>query len=162
MCRYISWKIKATAHGKFHGEVKPFKAGVILLTESNKFLLVKNYDGKWTFPKGGVEYREDLRNAAARELSEETGIMLPISKLRLFYKYYKHTYFICNARDINYDIEKIHNRNEITAIGWFCFDHYNEYQVAKPTLKILSLIKKEVWANEPASRCIHSLQKDTS
>jgi len=34
----------------------------------------KKDDGSWTIPKGEVEMEEDLRSAAIREFSEETGI----------------------------------------------------------------------------------------
>ena len=50
----------------------------VLLVQGNVFLAVKPYfgSGKWQLPGGGVKMHEDLAAAAARELREETGIVL--------------------------------------------------------------------------------------
>jgi ADP-ribose pyrophosphatase YjhB (NUDIX family) len=45
--------------------------------QENELLLVKrrgSYDGKWCIPCGHVEWDEDIRICAGRELKEETGL----------------------------------------------------------------------------------------
>lgn len=50
-------------------------AGVVPFVEnSRRYLLLKYPQGHWGFPKGHVEPGESLRETAARELTEETGI----------------------------------------------------------------------------------------
>lgn len=51
-------------------------AGVVPFTEGpdHQYLLLKYPQGHWGFPKGHVENGESLRETAARELTEETGI----------------------------------------------------------------------------------------
>lgn len=51
--------------------------GIILFynfPRSRKYLLVKQYQGHWGFPKGHIEKGEKLIETAVRELKEETGI----------------------------------------------------------------------------------------
>jgi len=42
--------------------------------------MVKNRRGAWTFPKGRVEEKENLEEAALREVEEETGIKAEIER----------------------------------------------------------------------------------
>lgn len=52
-------------------------AGVILYrqgSQGREYLLLQHLEGHWGFPKGHIEKEEDLREAACRELREETGI----------------------------------------------------------------------------------------
>jgi ADP-ribose pyrophosphatase YjhB (NUDIX family) len=48
-------------------------AGGLVVNENDQFLLIYTR-GKWTLPKGGVEWRESPEDAAIREVTEETGI----------------------------------------------------------------------------------------
>lgn len=58
------------------------RARVWLSNEEGKILLVKSWFGhqRWSLPGGGVEKGETLRQAARRELEEETGIILDEDK----------------------------------------------------------------------------------
>ncbi|MGB8816264.1 MAG: NUDIX domain-containing protein [Minisyncoccia bacterium] len=57
------------------------KAGCVVLNENNEVLLVSSDGGKiWTFPKGHAENGETLEEVALREVKEETGYGVEISK----------------------------------------------------------------------------------
>jgi len=53
-------------------------AGVaVLILEGSRLLLVRrkgSYEGQWCIPCGHVEWDEDVREAAVREVLEETGL----------------------------------------------------------------------------------------
>lgn len=56
--------------------------------ERNRLLLCRiapgatdRYDGWWTLPGGGIEHGEDPRDAALRELTEETGLVGELTDL---------------------------------------------------------------------------------
>ena len=56
----------------------------IILNEENKMLLVKqHHEGKdiWMVPGGGIEDNESSREAAVREVKEETGLDIEVEKL---------------------------------------------------------------------------------
>jgi ADP-ribose pyrophosphatase YjhB (NUDIX family) len=49
----------------------------VIIIQDGKLLLVKrrgSYDGMWCIPCGHVEWDEDIRSCARRELQEETGL----------------------------------------------------------------------------------------
>lgn len=56
----------------------------IVLDENNRMLLVKqHHDNKdiWMVPGGSIEEGEGIRQAAAREIMEETGLEIKVGKL---------------------------------------------------------------------------------
>ncbi|MFA5827687.1 MAG: NUDIX domain-containing protein [Candidatus Paceibacterota bacterium] len=58
---------------------KEKSCGVILMlrkdNSENKFLILLQTDGHWSFPKGNEREGETARETALRELKEETGII---------------------------------------------------------------------------------------
>ena len=73
-----------------------FSSGGIVYKKTNKrfeiLFILDPYD-KWTFPKGQIEENETKIGAAAREVSEETGIKIKDLRIK------KH------VGDINYDFK---------------------------------------------------------
>ena len=61
-------------------------AAVVIWDDSNRILLVKRGPsatraGLWSIPAGYVDYGEDVREAAARELFEETGLTAEVGEV---------------------------------------------------------------------------------
>lgn len=63
----------------------PKVAAVVLVTENGRVLMVKRavdpQGGKWALPAGYIDYGEDPREAARREVAEETGLEVAITRL---------------------------------------------------------------------------------
>jgi len=63
----------------------PKVAAVVAVTKNDQLLLVKRGVspelGKWSMPGGYIDYGEDPREAAIREVHEETGLHVQITQL---------------------------------------------------------------------------------
>lgn len=67
-------------------------AGGVVIGPHGKVLLVLQRDRTWSLPKGHIKKNEDPRNAAAREITEETGIQdLQLIKILKSYTRYRLT-----------------------------------------------------------------------
>lgn len=72
-------KIKPRLKRRAVGErvERELSAGGVVFRRSQRgleFAMIKDSYGKWTFPKGHVEAKEDIEEAAARETLEELGL----------------------------------------------------------------------------------------
>lgn len=55
--------------------------GGIVENEKGEILLVKTINGGWVFPGGQVEVGENLVDALAREVKEESGVNIEVGSL---------------------------------------------------------------------------------
>lgn len=63
---------------------RPASAGVIIENNAGEALVLKaHYKPYWSFPGGWIEHGQTPRQAALRELAEETGIEVSESDLKL-------------------------------------------------------------------------------
>lgn len=90
-CPYCGMLLKTINDGdknrKFCSDCKqkhyrnPTVGVAIIVLKDNRILLVKrlgSYEGMWCIPCGHLEWDEDVRRAAAREITEETGLEVSI------------------------------------------------------------------------------------
>ena len=59
--------------------VEEVSAGGVVIF-GNAILLLKKFNGDWVLPKGRVEKNENIREAAIREVMEESGVKAEIIK----------------------------------------------------------------------------------
>jgi 8-oxo-dGTP diphosphatase len=77
-------RMKCPACGFVHYR-NPAPAAGVVVREGGRVLLVRRrfdpYRGKWSIPSGFIEYEEDVRSTAVREVREETGLAVEIDAL---------------------------------------------------------------------------------
>ena len=132
--------------------VPEFSCGGVVL-EGNKVLLVqvKSMKGRkiWTFPKGHIEPGETPRQAALREVLEETGykasILKPMLKVRYAFtlkgKYVKKVVQWYLMKKLG-RIGK-HDPSEILAINWVSISKAKEMVEYPSDLRLLDIIERE-------------------
>ena len=129
-----------------------FSCGGVIL-ENNKVLLVqvKSMKGRkiWTFPKGHIEQGETPRQAALREVLEETGYKASIIKPLLKVRYA----FTLKGRYVRkvvqwYLMKKLgrigkHDPSEILGINWVSINKAKEMVEYPSDKRLLELVEEE-------------------
>ena len=129
-----------------------FSCGGVML-DGNKVLLVqvKSMKGRkiWTFPKGHIEAGETPRQAALREVLEETGyragILRPLLKVRYAFtlkgKYVKKVVQWYLMKKLG-RIGK-HDPSEIIAINWVSLSKAKEMVEYPSDIRLLEIVDDE-------------------
>jgi 8-oxo-dGTP pyrophosphatase MutT (NUDIX family) len=119
--------------------------GIIKCSTTGKYLLVKGFTGKWSFPKGHREKNESPQECAKREIYEETGIVIDDIKD-------KKATFVSIYYYFNFDFkEEVQTNpidtNEVKDIKWFLPEETETINKNKDVnvffSKLLNNIKKE-------------------
>ncbi|WP_096155575.1 MULTISPECIES: NUDIX hydrolase [Bacillus] len=93
-------------------------AAVIVLNEQNELLLIKGPRRGWEMPGGQVEEGESFTSAAVREVKEESGIDIEITKFCGIFQNVKDS--ICNTLYLGKPIGgKLTTTPEAVEVGYF-------------------------------------------
>jgi 8-oxo-dGTP diphosphatase len=121
---------------------KPRITSAVLVVKDNKFLLAKrnkeNYKDYWVIPGGGVEFGETIKDAAIREIKEETNLDVEIIKLINFKEIinvpaeYHSVVFFHLAKPLNNDIVV---EGDVSSAAFFSLEE----------LKKLKLVESAKW-----------------
>jgi len=96
-------------------------AAVLVLQEDGKILLVQGRRRGWEFPGGYVEEGEPIRTAAIREVKEETGIDVHLTKYCGMYQDVRRSVLTClfMGRPVSGELK---TSAESVAIGYFTLE----------------------------------------
>jgi 8-oxo-dGTP pyrophosphatase MutT (NUDIX family) len=125
------------------------------LSIKNELEIIPKWDGpEWGFPKGRRNINESNKNCAIREFCEETNLnkeqfkikndIWPLSEIFVGSNNirYKHVYYVAECENIELELanNNIHQKNEISKIGWFNCENsinlFRSYNIEK--INILS------------------------
>lgn len=116
------------------------RAGICVIDKNNKILLSQSYNNYWGIPKGRVENKETLEEAAIREVYEETGLLFNLDNVTKRYFFLNGSTYVFFFLFLNCSIEYIPLRltKESTGAGWVrlsCLDFF----IRTKTLKVNKL-----------------------
>ncbi|MBD8495856.1 NUDIX domain-containing protein [Pseudomonas syringae] len=113
----------------------------VICKRDNRILCVRKAKSRWNLPGGKIEAGETPRQAAARELREETGLRgLPLLYLDEFTgDQVRHHVFVT---DVPKD-GKPKPRNEISACKWLAGEQWSELKASDTTKSILKAFARQ-------------------
>ena len=130
---------------------KPRLTSAVLVVDNNKFLLAKrnkqNYKGYWIIPGGGVDFGESTKDAAIREIKEETNIDVEIIK-KIGYKeiinfpgrYHSIVfYYLAKPKNLN-----LQANDDISSAKFFNMEDIKELKIAESVEWVLK--KEDFWS----------------
>ena len=138
--RYLLYPLRQAFRKTFRPKTRGVKTIVLC---KNEILLIKNTYGDmlWTLPGGGIKKKENLAEAARREVKEEVGIKLrDVKKIGVFVdkKDTKHI-FVSRVENKNHKIDK----KEVKTAEWFDIHKIPSSNMQSQTLiESLKLLKK--------------------
>lgn len=105
------------------------KAGVFIYDpKTDKVLLVQSRGNLWGAPKGTLQYGEDDRQCAVREVKEETGLKISENDFSRAFKIYNVAiYFYLEMSECEVDIQDTIYDNDANGIGWIKLDCLNQF-----------------------------------
>lgn len=124
------------------------RARIIIVNEHDEILLVRGMIGpKWTLPGGAIEKNESPKQAALRELHEETGMVVDPDNIRLIgvlkgrespVNYVAHVFYGVVSRQ--HLPAGLYNPVEIIDVDWFHLEKMpmDRSPIASACLKLLS------------------------
>lgn len=127
-----------------------FSAGGIVC-KGEKVLLIKTEDLKgnpvWTFPKGVIEKGEKAKDAALREVREETGYDVKIVRLLEVVEYFFRREGELIKKSVKWFLMEPIKRMEepdweVSEITWIKYDEAKELLTYKSDRKLIQLINE--------------------
>ena len=129
---------------------------IAVFNRDGKILLLRRSEekinkGKWEIPGGGIRFGETPKQAALRELWEETGFtprysdLIPVDSFGITYK--DRVEFIIPLYAVRVDGDPVLSPNEHSDWGWFSLDEVRELEMKSEAMKgtyIMAKSAKEV------------------
>ena len=117
LCYRCACEGNLTIKCKKHTRLK--RCGAIIMDKDMKVLLVQGHSGVWSLPKGHQNHsKESFTVCAMREVYEETGLKLRITKNFKKVEIGKIIYYLIELNDYFKQFMKIRDTEEVKSIEW--------------------------------------------
>ncbi|WP_061132784.1 NUDIX hydrolase [Caballeronia fortuita] len=117
------------------------RRATVICERDGRVLLVARARGRWAFPGGRANRDEDLADAAARELKEETQLVAEDMRYAFQFRGLRTRHFVFVAT-VRSDAEPKPS-NEIARCGWLQLQELGEMQASVPTKGIAEIFLRQ-------------------
>lgn len=116
--------------------IKLKRCGAIIVDKDQNVLLVQGHSGVWSLPKGHQTHvKEPYTVCAMREVYEETGLKLRITKNFKQVEIGNIVYYLIELNDYFKQFMKIRDKDEVKKIDWISMKNINNLENVNWSLK---------------------------
>lgn len=115
--------------------------GAVVFKDAKVLLVKRKFEpaaGQWAIPGGKLKFGETLKQAAEREILEETGICIEAGQVAHVFEWIGAQHYVIIDLDASYISGKIEAADDADEAGWFSAAELKHMNLTASTRELLA------------------------